>query len=88
MTAVRALSGVVAGGVVALLCVVVGAALIGARRDFPGPGGESLTWHVLVTVVVVGAQIVADRRRGVAALAGSAVVFVMTGALLWTQWWG
>lgn len=88
MTLVRALSGVVAGGVVVLLCVVVGAAVMGARRDFPGPGAESLTWHVLAAVVVVTAQLFADRNRGVAALSGSAVVLITTGVLLWTQWWG
>lgn len=88
MKLVRGFSGVVAGGVVVLLCVVAGAAVMGSRRDFPGPGAESLTWHVLAAVVVVGAQLFADRRRGVAAFAGSAVVLVMTGILLWTQWWG
>ncbi|MFI5501510.1 hypothetical protein ACIA5E_20810 [Nocardia asteroides] len=88
MTLVRALSGVVAGGVVVLLCVVAGAAVMGARRDFPGPGAESLTWHVLAAVVVVAAQLFADRNRGVAALSGSVVVLITTGALLWTQWWG
>ncbi|MFE7719045.1 hypothetical protein ACFU44_08370 [Nocardia rhizosphaerihabitans] len=88
MTLVRGLSGIVAGGVVVLLCVVAGAAVIGSRRDFPGPGAESLTWHVLAAIVVVGAQVFADRRRGPAAFTGSAVVLVTTGVLLWTQWWG
>ncbi|MFC4375400.1 hypothetical protein ACFO5K_14965 [Nocardia halotolerans] len=88
MTVVRGFSGIVAGGVVVLLCVVIGAAVMGARRDFPGPGTESLTWHVLAAGVVVVSQLVADRRRGLAAFAGSAVVLVTTGVLLWTQWWG
>ncbi|WP_280341113.1 hypothetical protein [Nocardia neocaledoniensis] len=88
MTLVRGFSGLVAGGVVVLLCVVLGAAVIGARRDFPGPGAESLTWHVIAAVAVVAAQIFADRHRGVAAFAGSAIVLTVTGVLLWTQWWG
>ncbi|MFD3746061.1 hypothetical protein [Nocardia sp. NPDC058633] len=88
MTAARTVSGVVAGGVLVLLCVVVGAAVIGARRDFPGPGAVSLTWHVVAAVVVVVAQVFADRRRGMAALAGSTAVLVTAGVLLWTQWWG
>ncbi|MFC6013932.1 hypothetical protein [Nocardia lasii] len=88
MTLVRGLSGVVAGGVVVLLCVVLGAAVLGARRDFPGPGVESLSWHVVAAVVAVTAQVFADRRRGIAALAGSAVVMITAGVLLWTQWWG
>ncbi|MDO3645363.1 hypothetical protein [Nocardia mangyaensis] len=88
MTLVRGISGIVAGGVVVLVCVVIGAAVMGARRDFPGPGAESLTWHVLAALVVVAAQIMADRRHGFAALSGSAIVLVTTGVLLWTQWWG
>ncbi|MFB7876015.1 MULTISPECIES: hypothetical protein [unclassified Nocardia] len=88
MTLLRGISGVVAGGVVVLLCVVIGAAVMGARRDFPGPGAASLGWHVVAAVVVVGAQLVADRGRGPAALSGSAIVLVTTGVLLWTQWWG
>lgn len=88
MTLVRGLSGLVAGGVVALACVVLGAAVLGARRDFPGPGAQSLAWHLGAVLVVLGAQLVADRRRGPAALLGSATVLVTAGVLLWTQWWG
>ncbi|MFE3541947.1 hypothetical protein ACFXK0_03115 [Nocardia sp. NPDC059177] len=87
MTLVRGISGILAGGVVVLLCVVVVAAMVGARRDFPGPGAESLTWHVVAAVVVVGAQLLADRGRGLAALSGSVIVVITTGVLLWTQWW-
>nr|WP_228537252.1 hypothetical protein [Nocardia sp. XZ_19_231] len=85
---VRGFSGVVAGGVLVLLCVVVGAAVIGSRRDFPGPGVESLSWHFVAAVVVVVAQVFADRRRGMSALLGSVAVLVTAGVLLWTQWWG
>ncbi|MFC4125512.1 hypothetical protein [Nocardia rhizosphaerae] len=88
MTLIRGISGIVAGGVVVLLGVVVGAAVIGARRDFPGPGAESLTWHVVAAVTVVAAQVYADRHRGAAAFAGSAIVLGVAGGLLWTQWWG
>ncbi|TCJ99768.1 hypothetical protein [Nocardia alba] len=88
MTLVRTVSGVVAGGVLVLLCVVVGAAVIGARRDFPGPGAQSLAWHVVAAVVVVLAQVFADRRRGMSALLGSGAVLVTAGVLVWTQWWG
>lgn len=88
MTLVRTVSGVVAGGVLVLLCVVIGAAVIGSRRDFPGPGAESLSWHVVAAVLVVVAQVFADRRRGASALFGSSAVLVTAGVLLWTQWWG
>ena len=88
MTLVRTVSGVVAGGVVVLLCVVLGAAVLGARRDFPGPGAESLSWHIVAAVVAVAAQVFADRRRGIASLSGSVLVMITAGLLLWTQWWG
>ncbi|MFD3506231.1 hypothetical protein [Nocardia sp. NPDC058666] len=88
MTLVRTVSGVVAGGVVVLLCVVIGAAVVGGSRNFPGPGAESLGWHCVAAVVVIVAQVFADRRRGMSALLGSAVVMITAGVLLWTQWWG
>ncbi|TSE01892.1 hypothetical protein FOS14_00385 [Skermania sp. ID1734] len=83
----RALSGLVAGGVTALTAVVVGAAILGRLHDFPGPGTVSVTAHVVATVVVLGAQVLADRRRGLTAFLASMVVFGVTAALLWTQWW-
>ncbi|MEU7140174.1 hypothetical protein ABZ942_12050 [Nocardia sp. NPDC046473] len=81
------MSGAVAAGTVALMLVVIGTAVAAARRDFPGPGSESVTWHVVSAVIAVAAQIYSDKRRGLAAFSGSAVVFVAAGLLLWTQWW-
>lgn len=83
----RGLSGAVTAGVVVLTLVVIGAAVVGNERSFPGPGPVSIGWHVVASIVTVTAQWHADRRRGVAAVAGSVAVFVATGLLLWTQWW-
>ncbi|MFI9636425.1 hypothetical protein ACIHAX_27405 [Nocardia sp. NPDC051929] len=83
----RGLSGVVAGGVVVGMLVVVGAAVIAQRRGFPGPGAESVAWHVAAAVVALAAQIYSDRHRGSAAFTGSMIVFLAAGLLLWTQWW-
>ncbi|TXG92845.1 hypothetical protein DW322_18075 [Rhodococcus rhodnii] len=88
MRAVRALSGAVAAGVVVLAFVVVGAAVLGGREGFPGPGTVSLATHVAGAAVALIAQSWADRRFGIRALPGSLVVFVVLAALLWTQWWG
>ncbi|MBF6210896.1 hypothetical protein IU433_10265 [Nocardia puris] len=88
MRLLRGLSGVAAAGTVLLTLVVVGAAVLGGQRGFPGPGAESVTWHLVASAVVLAAQIFADRRRGSAAFSGCAVVFLVTGTLLWTQWWG
>ncbi|WFR71849.1 hypothetical protein P9209_24670 [Prescottella defluvii] len=83
----RGLSGVVAGGVVVLTLVVIGVAYLASNRDFPGPGRESVAVHVVSSVVVVVAQVLADRRRGAASVLASAAVLAVTGLLLWTQWW-
>ncbi len=83
----RGLSGVVAGGVVVLTLVVVGVAYLASDRDFPGPGRESIAAHAVASVVVVAAQLLADRRRGAVAALASTAVLAVTGLLLWTQWW-
>ncbi|GAB2642683.1 hypothetical protein ACWDYH_00910 [Nocardia goodfellowii] len=87
MKVLRGFSGLVAAGTFVLALVVVAAAFMGARRGFPGPGGESVAWHVATSILAISAQIFADRRRGFAAFSGSMVVFVASGLLLWTQWW-
>ncbi|WP_084487819.1 hypothetical protein [Nocardia sienata] len=88
MRPVRAISGVVAAGLVLLALVVIGAEIIGERRGFPGPGAESVAWHIVVATTAVVAQVYSDRVRGAASL-GAAVVVLGSGAiLLWTQWWG
>lgn len=84
----QALSGAVTAGVVLLAVVVVVTAYLGSRRGFPGPGGMSVTAHVLAAVAVVVAQRFADHRRGPVAATGSVAVFLITALLLWTQWWG
>ncbi|MFE7745769.1 hypothetical protein [Nocardia sp. NPDC057455] len=87
MRLLRGLSGLVAGGTVVGMLIVVGTAVIADRRGFPGPGGESVAWHVAAAVAALAAQIYSDRHRGLAACAGSATVFLAAGLLLWTQWW-
>jgi hypothetical protein len=88
MRVVRGISGVAAAGLVLLALVVVGAELIGERRGFPGPGAESVAWHIAVSVIVVVAQVYSDRVRGAASLGAAAVVLGSGAILLWTQWWG
>ncbi|WP_081512230.1 hypothetical protein [Nocardia donostiensis] len=88
MKLARGISGIVAAGVVLLAFVVVGAAFLGARRGFPGPGGVSVIWHVVIAAIAIAAQVFSDRQRGAAAFAASAAVVLAAGVLLWTQWWG
>ena len=83
----RALSGVVTGGLIVLAAVVIGAAVLGDERGFPGPGAESIGWHLAAVAVAVGAQVYADRHRGISSVVASLVVLGLAGVLLWTQWW-
>ncbi|QLY32820.1 hypothetical protein [Nocardia huaxiensis] len=87
MRVIRGLGGVIAAGTVVLALVVVGAAILGVRRGFPGPGVADVAWHVAAAALVLSAQIFADRRRGMASFCGAVVVFAVAGGLLWTQWW-
>lgn len=84
----RGLSGLLTAGIVVLTLVVVGAAVMGARQDFPGPGAQSIGWHIAAVVVAVIAQRTADRRGGVVSFVAALVVIAVTIGLLWSQWWG
>lgn len=84
----RGLSGSLTAGLCVLALVVVGAQVVGGRWDFPGPGAESVTVHVLGAVAALVVQWFVDRRSGPIAPAGAALVTVIVGAVLWTQWWG
>ncbi|QNG21206.1 hypothetical protein G4H71_03595 [Rhodococcus triatomae] len=77
-----------AAGVLVLTAVVVGSAILGRDRGFPGPGTESVVAHVLASIVVLGAALFADRRTGGRAFLASLLVPVVVGILFWTQWWG
>ena len=84
----RGLSGAMTAGVIVLTLVVIGAAVLGNDQNFPGPGAESIGWHIAAVVAVVIAQRIADRRGGFVAFIASIAVVAIAGLLLWTQWWG
>lgn len=84
----RGWSGALTAGLCVLALVVVGAQIIGGRRDFPGPGAESVIVHVFGAVGAVVVQWFVDRRSGPIAALGATVVTVIVAAVLWTQWWG
>ncbi|GGG14589.1 hypothetical protein GCM10007304_30720 [Rhodococcoides trifolii] len=83
----RGLSGSVVAGLVVLTAVVIGTEILGGERGFPGPGVSTAVWHVVATVVALFLQRLADHRGRLLSVAGSLGVFVVTGVLLWTQWW-
>ncbi|MDI9897018.1 hypothetical protein QM797_20050 [Rhodococcus sp. IEGM 1381] len=83
----RGISGVVTAGLVVLAIGVAVTQYLGHSRGFPGPGGLSVGAHIAAAAVAVVAQRIADHRRGFSAFVGTLVVFVVTGLVLWTQWW-
>lgn len=84
----RGLSGAITAGLVVLAVVVAGAQYLGGQRGFPGPGTVSVAAHIGAAVVAIVLQHFADHRKRVTAVVSSLLVFVVTGVLLWTQWWG
>ena len=82
--AVRAVSGVLTGGLVVLAVVVVVAAIMASRRSVAGPPPSMVVIHVGVALAAVFVQVLGERRGSVAA---GAVVLALSAVLLWTQWW-
>jgi membrane protein YdbS with pleckstrin-like domain len=83
----RAVSGVLAVGMVLLALVNIGVQFYANSRDLPGPGTLSVIAHVVAAVLAVAGQVVADRYADWKAPVASLAVLVVTGATLWTFWW-
>ncbi|MEV6713298.1 hypothetical protein AB0M48_14800 [Lentzea sp. NPDC051208] len=83
----RAVSGVLAVGMVLLALGNIGVQFYANSRDLPGPGTLSVVAHVVAALLVVGAQIVADRYADWKAPVASLAVLVVSAATLWTFWW-
>lgn len=82
----RALTGLLAGGLVALALAVVAAWFVADRIGSPGPGPGVLIGHAAAAVVAVVAQVQADRRTGWPAAAAMATVATITALVLAAQW--
>jgi hypothetical protein len=86
--ALRGLSGVLAGGLVALAIVVCAAQWLASQSGRPGPGTTVVIGHVVAAVSAVVLQLAAERslgRRSVALASWS--VLVLTAGVLWFGWW-
>ncbi|HEX7302447.1 hypothetical protein [Lentzea sp.] len=83
----RAVSGVLAVGLVLLALGNIGVQFYANSRDLPGPGTLSVVAHVVAAVVAVGLQIVADRYADWRAPVSSFAVLVAAGLTLWFFWW-
>ncbi len=85
--AARGLSGVVAGGLVALTIVVCLAQWLAATSGVPGPGAATIVGHLVAAVVAVGLQLAAERSRDRIATPASCAVLLLAAAVLWFGWW-
>jgi hypothetical protein len=79
----RALSGVLAGGLVVLALALVGSWVVATRLGVPGPPVSFLVWHGLAAVAAVALQVRADRARSSAAALGVVVLSAVVLAALW-----
>ena len=80
-------SGLVAGGLVALFLAVALVAVLADDWSIAGPGTASIAWHGIGAVIAVGAQVAADRSRGLIAASWGVLVLTVGSLLLLTQWW-
>ncbi|MFD9704926.1 hypothetical protein [Lentzea sp. NPDC059081] len=83
----RAVSGVLAVGLVLLALGNIGVQFYANSRDLPGPGTLSVVAHVVAALAAVGGQIVADRYADWRAPVSSFGVLVVAGVTLWVFWW-
>ena len=84
--AVRGLSGLLVGGLVALALLLFAGWWYARRTDLPGPGLGMLIGHGVGAVAAVMAQVWADRRpdrTGTLAAAGLAVLVVGGLTAVW-----
>ena len=82
----RALSGLLVGGLVALALVLAAGWVYADRTGLPGPGLGMLIGHAVAAVAAVVAQVWVDRRTdrvGTLAAAGLAAAIVGGLTLVW-----
>jgi hypothetical protein len=82
----RGISGVLAGGLVALSVTLLVAGIVAQQREVPGPGVAAIGGHVVVAVVAVLVQRRADRAAGLAAAGAALGVVALTAVVLGAQW--
>ena len=78
----RGVSGIAAGGLVALFVVLLVGWVLTTRTGTAGPGAAMLVGHGIAAAAGVAGQVVADRRADrVGALAAAGVVVVAVAVL-------
>jgi hypothetical protein len=82
----RAITGLLAGGLVALAAALLLGWAVADRTGSPGPGPSTLVWHVAAAIAAVLAQREVDRRPGLGGAVAMAAVVVITVVVLAAQW--
>jgi hypothetical protein len=82
----RALSGLLAGGLVVLVVVLCAGWVIAVRTGTAGPSPSVLVWHAVAAVAAVVGQVYADRHANMGGAAAALAVVAITAVLLSTQW--
>ncbi|MGH3855685.1 MAG: hypothetical protein ACRDR6_19790 [Pseudonocardiaceae bacterium] len=83
----RGLSGVLAGGLVALAIVVCVAQWLASASGRPGPGMVAVVGHGVAALAAVVLQLAAQRFRGRGGALASWSVLALAGVVLWFGWW-
>jgi hypothetical protein len=83
----RGLSGVLAGGLVALAIAVCTAQWLAATSGHPGPGAVVVAGHVVAALAAVMLQLAAERSRGRDSVLACWSVLVLAAGVLWFGWW-
>lgn len=83
---VRALSGLLAGGLVVLVLALLAAWFVADRRGAPGPGVGTLAWHIAAAVLAVAGQWHADHHPGRDGTVAALLVIGVTSVVLAVQW--
>ncbi|MFN2497013.1 MAG: hypothetical protein ABR608_14080 [Pseudonocardiaceae bacterium] len=87
LRALRGLSGVLAGGLVALAVTVGAAQWQAGPVDRPGPGTATVAGHAIAALAAVMLQVVADHARGRHAVLATGAVLAIVAGVLWFGWW-
>ncbi len=74
-------------GLVLLALGNIGVQFYANSHELPGPGGFTVTAHIIAALLAVAAQFVADRFADWRAPVSSLVVLVISAATLCTFWW-
>ncbi|XVS65358.1 hypothetical protein ACQPYE_04625 [Actinosynnema sp. CA-299493] len=83
----RGVSGALAVGLALLALALIGVQVYAGTHDLPGPGLDVVAGHVVAAVAAVVAQVVADRRRGLAVALCGLLVVLLAASTLWFFWW-